>query len=114
MPNLHPTPRIQIVTVTADELMRIVEDAAARGYTRAAEARERAMEALADRLETATTAVGLKAYLSVREAALYAGRSEDTVRRWIKAGMPAQAGTRGYVIRRDELDAWRSGELNEP
>lgn len=105
---LIPAAGLQVVTLTAHQLGEMIEAAVSRGYTRAAEERERVMAELAERLECAVAASGIKPWLTVREAALYVGRSEDTVRRWIKHGLPASPGTRGYLIARTTLDEWRA------
>ena len=51
-----------------------------------------------------------KAVLSTLEAAHYASVTTATIRKWIRAGMPAtaQGGRAGFQIRKADIDDWRT------
>jgi excisionase family DNA binding protein len=104
----RPPARIEVVTIPVHDLQRYVEEAYASGYTRAAEERERIMADLAERLSP----VALKDVLTTKEAAAYCNLSpkngDQTVLAWIAEGLPATKNGARYLIRRDELDAWRT------
>lgn len=103
----QPEP-LQIVTIPLHELERYVQEAAERGYRKAAEERERLMSALADDLDKPHR----KPVLTVQEAADYAHRDPATIRRWIKDGLPAarRSGTAGYRIKTTDLEAWMTDQ----
>jgi hypothetical protein len=98
-----PAHYVEVVTLARHELEQIVEQAAERGYRRAAEERERTVGRLADRLDLPQH----KEVLDTKQAAAYVGRrSTDTILRWIGRGLPAEERQGRYWIRRADLDAW--------
>ena len=114
MSALPPSPVVAVLS--RHELAELVADAAARGAREEAERHARSLAQLTERLEAAATRAGLKDWLTTDEAGAYAGLAGrlrcETVQRWIKAGLsdrgplPATRTSRGWRIRRADLDAW--------
>jgi excisionase family DNA binding protein len=76
----------RLIDLTEDDLRRIVREEVARQ--------------------------GSDGYLTVPEAAKYARKHPQTIRGWIKEGLPARGGKGKHkLLRREDLDAWikRSG-----
>jgi len=51
--------------------------------------------------------------LSTTDAARYAQRSEDTIRRWIEEGLTAQKRGRSWAIKKVDLDRFLAGTPKE-
>ena len=105
--NRFPDNGLRIVTLSEDQFRNIIVESVAAGYAQAAEEYERRMISLAERIESSITASGHRSWFTVRQAALYASRSEDTILRWVRLGLPASKGVRGLVIQRADLDKWQ-------
>ena len=83
-----------VVVLTPEQLQDLVERAITRALARAPG------EPVGDVLTT-------------EQAAELAGVTPKTVRTWIAEGLPARRHRRRLVIRRADLDAWRSGQAPE-
>jgi excisionase family DNA binding protein len=98
VPQTPQRPRVEVVTLTVDELHERMETFAARvvaGY-------DHALREIAGRLD----APALKSVLTTKEAGDLAGVEPGTVLKWISQGLPASRRGRGYRVRRADLEAW--------
>jgi excisionase family DNA binding protein len=80
-----------VAVLTEEDLERIIERAVGKALAQAA---------VTDVLSTA-------------DAARYAQRSEDTIRRWIDEGLPAQKRGRSWAIKKADLDRFLAGPPKE-
>jgi hypothetical protein len=112
----RPAPRVELVTISLDDLEARYEDVANRTAARVASQYERLIERYADRLDAAAAQAGLKEWLTTREAAAYCGLEYDrargecvTLRRWRSDGLEATRGRGRWMYRPADLDAFRAG-----
>ena len=96
-----PLPTPIYVQITPEELRRLLVEAAEEGARRY---EERTRDREDQRVREVVLAS--KEVLTTSEAAKWVGRDEQTIRRWIAAGLPATKRRSAWRIRKEDLEAY--------